>query len=83
MLETLKLSKTLKSSLDEFNLLDNLNVSSIKTPNIEKVYDKEGRGGGGEGGWGKLFSYYNPLTENKVRMMLSKLAIQSLDIVNG
>ena len=55
MLETLKLSKTLKSSLDEFNLLDNLNVSSIKTPNIEKVYDKEGRGGGGEGGGGSYF----------------------------
>ena len=31
MLETLKLSKTLKSSRDDFNVLDNINVSSIKT----------------------------------------------------
>ena len=31
MLETLKLSKTLKSSRDDFNVLDNFNVSSIKT----------------------------------------------------
>ena len=32
MLETLKLSKTLKSSRDDFNVLDNFNVSSIKRP---------------------------------------------------
>ena len=31
MLETLKLSQTLKSSQDDFNVLDNFNVSSIKT----------------------------------------------------
>ena len=31
MLETLKLSKMLKSSRDDFNVLDNFNVSSIKT----------------------------------------------------
>ena len=31
MLETLKLSETLKSSRDDFNALDNFNVSSIKT----------------------------------------------------
>ena len=31
MLETLKLSKTLKSSRDDFNVLENFNVSSIKT----------------------------------------------------
>ena len=31
MLETWKLSKTLKSSRDDFNVLDNFNVSSIKT----------------------------------------------------
>ena len=31
MLEKLKLSKTLKSSRDDFNVVDNLNVSSIKT----------------------------------------------------
>ena len=31
MLETLKLSKTLKLSRDDFNVLDNFNVSSIKT----------------------------------------------------
>ena len=30
MLETLKLSQTLKSSRDDFNGLDNFNVSSIK-----------------------------------------------------
>ena len=30
MLETLTLSKTLKSSRDDFNVLDNVNVSSIK-----------------------------------------------------
>ena len=34
MLETLKLSKTLKSSRDDFNVLDNFNVSSIKTANF-------------------------------------------------
>ena len=34
MLEKLKLSKTLKSSRDDFNVLDNFNVSSIKTANI-------------------------------------------------
>ena len=33
MLETLKLSKTLKSSRDDFNVLDNFNVSGIKTAN--------------------------------------------------
>ena len=33
MLETLKLSKALKSSRDDFNVLDNFNVSSIKTVN--------------------------------------------------
>ena len=31
MLETLKLSETFKSSRDDFNVLDNFNVSSIKT----------------------------------------------------
>ena len=31
MLERLKLSKTLKLSRDDFNVLDNFNVSSIKT----------------------------------------------------
>ena len=31
MLETLKFSKTLKSSWEDFNVLDNFNVSSIKT----------------------------------------------------
>ena len=31
MLETLKLSKTLKSSRDDINVLDNFNISSIKT----------------------------------------------------
>ena len=31
MLETLKLSKTLKLSRDDFNVLDNFNFSSIKT----------------------------------------------------
>ena len=31
MLETLKLSKKLKLSQDDFNVLDNFNVSSIKT----------------------------------------------------
>ena len=30
MLETLKFSKTLKSSRDDFNVLENFNVSSIK-----------------------------------------------------
>ena len=34
MLETLRLSKTLKSSRDDFNVLDNFNVSSIKTANV-------------------------------------------------
>ena len=33
MLETLKLSKTLKSSRDDFNVLDNFNVYSLKTAN--------------------------------------------------
>ena len=37
MLETLKLSKTLKSSRDDFNVLDNFNVSSIKTANIYEL----------------------------------------------
>ena len=31
MLKTLKLSRTLKSSRDDFNVLDNFNVSNIKT----------------------------------------------------
>ena len=35
MLEMLKLSKTLKSSRDDFNVLDNFNVSSIKTANAD------------------------------------------------
>ena len=35
MLETLKLSKTLKSSRDDFNVLDNFNVSSVKTANAD------------------------------------------------
>ena len=33
MLETSKLSETLKSSRDDLNVLDNFNVSSIKTAN--------------------------------------------------
>ena len=33
-IKTLKLSKTLKSSRDDFNVLDNFNVSSIKTANM-------------------------------------------------
>ena len=33
VLETLKLSKTLKSSRDDFNVLDNFNVSSINASN--------------------------------------------------
>ena len=33
MLETLKLSERLKSSRDDFNVLDNFNVSNIKTAN--------------------------------------------------
>ena len=33
MVETLKLSKTLKSSRDDFNVWDNFNVSTIKTAN--------------------------------------------------
>ena len=36
MLETLKLSKTLKSSRDDFNVLDTFNVSSMKTA-INKI----------------------------------------------
>ena len=34
MLETLKLPKTLKSSRDDFKVLDNFNVSSIKTADV-------------------------------------------------
>ena len=37
MLETLKLSKTLKSSRDDFNVLDNFNVSSINSSNSVSV----------------------------------------------
>ena len=33
MLETWKMSETLKSSRDDFNVLDNFHVSSIKTAN--------------------------------------------------
>ena len=33
VLETLKLSKTLKSFRDDFNVLDNFNVSSINASN--------------------------------------------------
>ena len=33
MLETWKFSETLKSSRDDFNVLDNFHVSSIKTAN--------------------------------------------------
>ena len=35
MLETLKWSKKLKSSRDDFNVLDHFNVSSIKMANNE------------------------------------------------
>ena len=38
MQETLKLSKTLKSSRDDFNILDNLNFSSIKTANVIFIF---------------------------------------------
>ena len=38
MQETLKLSKTLKSSRDDFNILDNFNVSSIKTANVIFIF---------------------------------------------
>ena len=38
MQETLKLSKTLKSSQDDFNILDNFNVSSIKTANVIFIF---------------------------------------------
>ena len=38
MLEKLKLSKTLKSSRDDFNVLDNFNVSSIKTANVIFIF---------------------------------------------
>ena len=41
MLETLKLSKTLKSSRDDFNVLDNSNVSSIKTATKRRLKKKE------------------------------------------
>lgn len=34
MLETSKLSETLKLSRDDFNVLDNFNLSSIKTANV-------------------------------------------------
>ena len=36
--ETLKLSKTFKSSRDDFNILDNFNVSSIKTANVIFIF---------------------------------------------
>ena len=38
MLETFMLSKTLKSSRDDFNVLDNFNVSSIKTANQSNIF---------------------------------------------
>ena len=38
MQETLNLSKTLKSSRDDFNILDNFNVSSIKTANVIFIF---------------------------------------------
>ena len=40
MLETLKLSRTLKSSRDDFNALDNFNVSSINA-SIENKFAKQ------------------------------------------
>ena len=40
MLETSKLSKTLKSSRDDFNVLDNFNVSSINA-SIENKFAKQ------------------------------------------
>ena len=40
MPETLKLSKTLKSSRDDFNALDNFNVSSINA-SIENKFAKQ------------------------------------------
>ena len=46
MLETLKLTKTLKSSRDDFNVLDNFNISSIKMTNVSigwKSLRKEGK----------------------------------------
>ena len=46
MLETLKLTKTLKSSRDDFNVLDNSNISSIKMTNVSigwKSLRKEGK----------------------------------------
>lgn len=38
MQETLRLSKTLKSSRDDFGVLDNFNVSSIKTAFLSLFY---------------------------------------------
>ena len=38
MLETLKLSKTLKSSRDDFNVLDNFNVSSLNASKARVRY---------------------------------------------
>ena len=56
MLETFKLSKTLKSSRDDFNVLDNFNVSSIKTANQSNIFilaqkrlNAEGKKGSFEG----------------------------------
>ena len=43
MLETLKLSKTLKSSRDDFNVLDNFNVSSIKTAVAATILPRNSR----------------------------------------
>ena len=43
MLETLKLSKTLKSSRDDFNVLDNFNVSSIKTAVVATILPRNSR----------------------------------------
>ena len=40
MLETLKLTKRLKSSRDDFNVLDNFNISSIKMTNVSIVLCK-------------------------------------------
>ena len=38
MLETLKLSKALKSSRDDFNVLDNFNVSSLNASKARARY---------------------------------------------
>ena len=52
MLETLTLSKTLKSSRDDFNVLDNVNVSSIKTANIFILLIC------GNSNWKKIFIFF-------------------------